>query len=379
MKEGGDGGFVRADQIDLKSLDEQLERHLSRALTMEKSKKKDELGDYQSSSINTSNNIKNSNNNNARPEWEIDASKLIIKAVIARGTFGTVHRGIYDGLDVAVKLLDWGEEGQRTAAEIASLRAAFTQEVAVWHKLNHPNVTKFIGAKMGSSGLQIQTESGLISMPSNICCVVVEYLPGGALKNYLIKNRRKKLAFKVVHQLALDLARGLSYLHSQKIVHRDVKTENMLLDKSRTLKIADFGVARVEASNPSDMTGETGTLGYMAPEVLNGDPYNRKCDVYSFGICLWEIYCCDMPYPDLSFSEVTSAVVRQNLRPEIPRCCPSSLSNVMKKCWDANPDRRPEMDEVVSLLEAIDTSKGGGMIPVDQQQSCFCFQRRRGP
>lgn len=60
----------------------------------------------------------------------------------------------------------------------------------------------------------------------------------------------------------------LSYLHSQKIVHRDVKTENMLLDKNRTVKIADFGVARVEASNPNDMTGETGTLGYMAPEVL---------------------------------------------------------------------------------------------------------------
>lgn len=113
----------------------------------------------------------------------------------------------------------------------------------------------------------------------------------------------------------------------------------MLLDRNRTLKIADFGVARVEASNPNDMTGETGTLGYMAPEVcaltyethprasyvnicclflswstrqvLNGNPYNRKCDVYSFGICLWEIYCCDMPYPDLSFSEVTTAVVRQ--------------------------------------------------------------------
>lgn len=59
----------------------------------------------------------------------------------------------------------------------------------------------------------------------------------------------------------------LSYLHSQKIVHRDVKTENMLLDKTRTVKIADFGVARMEASNPNDMTGETGTLGYMAPEV----------------------------------------------------------------------------------------------------------------
>ncbi|KAL2340882.1 hypothetical protein Fmac_008822 [Flemingia macrophylla] len=375
MKEGSDG-FVRADQIDLKSIDEQLERHLNKVLM----KHKDEddssaASDHPPRHSASAANFKPPH----RHDWEIDPSNLVIKSVIARGTFGTVHRGIYDGQDVAVKMLDWGEEGHRTEGEINALRSAFTQEVAVWHKLQHPNVTKFIGATMGSSELQIQTDNGLIGMPSNICCVVVEYLAGGTLKSFLIKNRRRKLAFKVVIQLALDLARGLSYLHSQKVVHRDVKTENMLLDKTRTVKIADFGVARVEASNPNDMTGETGTLGYMAPEVLNGNPYNRKCDVYSFGICLWEIYCCDMPYPDLSFSEITTAVVRQNLRPEIPRCCPSSLANVMKKCWDANPDKRPEMDEVVSMLEAIDTSKGGGMIPVDQQQGCFCLRKRRGP
>ncbi|EHA8588586.1 putative Serine/threonine-protein kinase HT1 [Cocos nucifera] len=352
MKEGGDG-FVRADQIDLKNLDEQLERHLSRAWTMEKKKEEERGG---------------GRGERQREDWEIDPSKLVIKGAIARGTFAAVHRGVYDGQDVAVKLLDWGEEGNRTEAETAQLRAAFSQEVSVWHKLDHPNVTKFIGATMGGRDLSIQTENGHLGIPSNVCCVVVEYLPGGALKTFLIKNRRRKLAFKVVIQMALDLARGLSYLHSKKIVHRDVKTENMLLDKSRTVKIADFGVARVEAQNPHDMTGETGTLGYMAPEVLNGSPYNRKCDVYSFGICLWEIYCCDMPYPDLSFSEVTSAVVRQNLRPEIPRCCPSSLANIMKRCWDANPDRRPEMDGVVAMLEAIDTSKGGGMIPLDQPQ-----------
>ncbi|QCD81086.1 dual specificity protein kinase zakA-like [Vigna unguiculata] len=386
MKESSDG-FVRADQIDLKSIDEQLERHLNKVLTIDKKKRSDEEEDADQVHVHTSATASPKfrpasarlNLKKQKQEWEIDPSKLIIKSVIARGTFGTVHRGIYDTQDVAVKLLDWGEEGQRTEAEIASLRAAFTQEVVVWHKLDHPNVTKFIGATMGSSELQIQTDNGLIGMPSNFCCVVVEYLAGGNLKSYLIKNRRRKLAFKIVIQLALDLARGLSYLHSQKIVHRDVKTENMLLDKTRTVKIADFGVARVEASNPNDMTGETGTLGYMAPEVLNGNPYNRKCDVYSFGICLWEIYCCDMPYPDLSFSEITSAVVRQNLRPEIPRCCPSSLANVMKKCWDATPDKRPEMDEVVSMLEAIDTTKGGGMIPHDQQQGCFCFRKHRGP
>ncbi|XP_020098192.1 serine/threonine-protein kinase STY8-like isoform X2 [Ananas comosus] len=352
MKEAGDG-FVRADQIDLRSLDEQLERHLSRTRTMEKKKRREEergLGGGE----------------RRGEEWEIDPSKLVIKGVIARGTYGTVHRGIYDGHDVAVKLLDWGQEGTRTEAEIAKLRDDFLLE--------------FMGAATGVRDLSIQTENGNLVVPNNVCCLVVEYLPGGTLKSFLIKNRRRKLPFKVVVQLALDLARGLSYLHSKKTVHRDVKTENMLLDKMRTVKITDFGVARIEAQNPNDMTGETGTLGYMAPEVLNGNPYNHKCDVYSFGICLWEIYCCDMPYPDLSFTEITSAVVRQNLRPEIPRCCPSSLATVMKRCWDATPEKRPEMNEVVTMLEAIDTSKGGGMIPLDQPQGCFsCFRRHRGP
>lgn len=350
--------FFPAEKIDFKSWDIQLEKHLSRIWSKERE------------------------SHTHKEEWEIDLSKLDMKNVIAHGTYGTVYRGVYDGQDVAVKVLDWGEDGIATTAETAALRASFRQEVAVWHKLGHPNVTKFVGASMGTSNLKIPSRTTIDdhnSLPSRACCVVVEYLPGGTLKNFLIRNRKKKLAFKIIIQLALDLSRGLNYLHSKKIVHRDVKTENMLLDAHRTLKIADFGVARVEAQNPRDMTGETGTLGYMAPEVLDGKPYNRKCDVYSFGICLWETYCCDMPYPDLSFAEVSSAVVRQNLRPEIPRCCPSSLASVMRKCWDANPDKRPEMEEVVRLLEAIDTSKGGGMIPEDQSHGCFCFAPARGP
>ncbi|TXG63689.1 hypothetical protein EZV62_010683 [Acer yangbiense] len=352
--------YFRADTIDLKSWDVQLEKHLSKVWSKDR-----EL------------------NNLRKEEWEIDLAKLDIRQAVATGTYGTVYRGLYDGQDVAVKVLDWGEDGMATAAETAALRASFRQEVAVWQKLDHLNVTKFIGASMGTSNLKIPSQSDTSdyrnSLPSRACCVVLEYLPGGTLKKFLIRNRRKKLAMKVVIQLALDLSRGLSYLHSKKIVHRDVKTENMLLDAHRTLKIADFGVARVEAQNPRDMTGETGTLGYMAPEVLDGKPYNRKCDVYSFGICLWEIYCCDMPYPDLSFAEVSSAVVRQNLRPDMPRCCPNSLASIMRKCWDANPEKRPDMDEVVRLLEAVDTSKGGGMIPEDQAHGCFCFAPTRGP
>ncbi|KAK9003383.1 hypothetical protein V6N11_060947 [Hibiscus sabdariffa] len=323
----GSGGGInakdmifRADKIDLKSLDMQLEKHLNSVWS------------------------KNVEEHKPAEEWEVDLAKLELRYVIAHGTYGTVYRATYDIKDVAAKVLDWSGGG---TAAIAAMRASFKQEVAVWHKLNHPNVTKFVGASMGTSNLKIPLKypsaDGCSSLPSRACCVVVEYLPGGTLKQYLIRNRRKKLALKVVVQLALDISRGLSYLHLKKIVHRDVKTENLLLDGHKNVKIADFGVARVEAWNPCEMTGETGTLGYMAPEVLNGKPYNRKCDVYSFGICLWEIYCCDMPYPDLSFAEISSAVVQENLRPDIPRCCPSSLANIMRKCWDADPKNRPEM------------------------------------
>ncbi|KAM0995639.1 hypothetical protein ACFX13_005796 [Malus domestica] len=306
-------------------------------------------------------------------EWEIDLAKLDLRHVLAVGTNGTVYRGAYDGQDVAVKILDWGEDGIATAAETAALRASFQQEVAVWHKLDHPNIPKFVGASMGTSNLKIPVKNtsndSHNSPPSRAGCVIVEFVPGAkTLKNFLIRNRRNKLAFKVVIQLAVDLSKGLSYLHSKKILHRDVIPENMLVDNHGTLKIVDFGVTIIETHKPRDMTG------YMAPEFLDGKPYNRKCDVYSFGFFLWEIYCYGMPYPNLSFDDV-----RQNLRPEIPRCCPSTLASIMRKCWDANPDNRPEMEEVVKMLYAIDTSKRGGMIPEDQSTGCFCFSTPRGP
>ncbi|CAN8280357.1 unnamed protein product [Cochlearia groenlandica] len=363
-RSAGEGQYFRADTLDFSKWD----LHMGQTTT----------------------NVANSSGSTISPappapamqEWEIDLSKLEMKPVIAHGTYGTVYRGVYAGQQVAVKVLDWGGDGRYTAAETTALRASFEQEVAVWQKLDHPNVTKFIGASMGTSDLIIPSagdNGGHGQHTARACCVVVEYVAGGTLKKFLIRKYRSKLPIKDVIQLALDLARGLSYLHSKAIVHRDVKSENMLLETNKTLKIADFGVARVEAQNPQEMTGETGTLGYMAPEVLEGKPYNRKCDVYSFGVCLWEIYCCDMPFADCSFADISYNVVQKNLRPEIPKCCPQSVSNIMKRCWDPNPDKRPEMEEVVKLLEAVDTSKGGGMIAPDQFQGCLCFFRPRGP
>ncbi|BAF13161.2 Os03g0745700 [Oryza sativa Japonica Group] len=314
--------YVRADKIDLKNLDVQFEKTRSKVW----------LEQHRSSSA-------------ASPlpllEWEIDLAKLDIQNQVAHGTFGVVYRGTYDGHDVAVKVLDWGQEGQESTAKH---REAFEKEVAVWQKLDHPNVTKFVGASMGTSHLKIpsaKAESRSSSVGGGSagggggqrCVVVVEYQHGGTLKTLLYKHRDKKLPYKKA------------------------------------------------GADGDDMTGQTGTIGYMAPEVLQGRAYDHKCDVYSFGVLLWETYCCAMAYPNYSLADISYHVDKLGIRPDIPRCCPKAMADIMARCWDANPDNRPEMSEVVALLEKIDTSRGkGGMTPVPEHasQGCSCFGFSRG-
>nr|BAJ93563.1 predicted protein [Hordeum vulgare subsp. vulgare] len=356
MRAADGEGYLRADGFDLVNLDMQLEKTRSKVwLDQQRGASPAQPGELL--------------------EWEIDLAKLDIQNQVASGTFGVVYRGTYDGNDVAVKVLDWGQEGQESSSKH---REALEKEVAVWQKLDHPNVTKFVGASMGTSQLKIPAakKGGSSHGPGQRCVVVVEYQHGGTLKTLLFQHRDKKLPYKKVVQLALDMARGLNYLHSQKIVHRDVKAENMLLDRKKSVKIADFGVARVEAQDDDNMTGQTGTLGYMAPEVLEGRPYDHKCDVYSFGVLLWETYCCALAYPNYSIADISYHVVKLGIRPDIPRCCPKPLSEIMTRCWDGNPDHRPEMAEVVAMLERIDTTKGKSMtpaVPEHSSQGCSCF------
>lgn len=323
-----------------------------------------------------------------RPPWELDLSKLILKNRIGAGAYGSVYRGTYNGQLVAVKVLEFGDSDTMARARFVELHSSFKQEVSMWSTLSHPNITKFIGASISDvqsrmlpsispapkAALGLGSQKGSFRLGAHTCCVVAEYVPGGTLKEFLIKHRRSKLPLRTVIQLALDLAQALKFMHEKKVVHRDIKSENLLLTKGHRLKVADFGVARVEAANPKDMTGSTGTLGYMAPEVLDGKPYNHKADAYSFGICLWEIYCCDMPFPNLAVRDMI-AIVRNGLRPTVPGVCPKDLANLMTRCWDVSPAKRPEMSEAVSILEKVDTFKGQGMpsleeVPVNR---CLCL------
>ncbi|GJP42484.1 hypothetical protein CLOM_g2039 [Closterium sp. NIES-68] len=314
--------MARADLVNLADLDRALDRALSRrekpAAAPQAAGPAGEGGGSDADKLGHGPQAEGSE----RPAWEIDVKNVVLRKLIANGTFGTVYRGTFQGKDVAVKVLDWGEEDTMSRMQLDRLRRAFKQEVTVWSTLSHPNITQFVGASVADQGgFMIPSfergrggRKGDIRVEGSLCCLVVEYVPGGTLKDYLIANRRRKLPLRTVVQLAADMAKGLEYLHGHGVVHRDIKSENMLLTASRRVKVADFGVARIEAENPKDMTGATGTLGYMAPEVLDCRPYNHRADVYSFGICLWEIYCCDMPFPDLDFKEMAAVVNKASAR-----------------------------------------------------------------
>ncbi|KAG6546137.1 hypothetical protein Mapa_012171 [Marchantia paleacea] len=296
--------------------------------------------------------------------WQIDATKIELLQVLGKGAFGTVHRGIFESREVAVKILNW-DASAMSQAETTYYRHKFLREVEIISGLRHPNITGFIGAWPGGREFEIPAQNlgsrGTFTFKASTCCVLMEFVPGGSVRNFWINSRRagrRRLTYNTVVQLALDTARGVAYLHSKRVCHRDLKPDNLLLDRDMRVKIADFGESRLESPILTDMSLITGTYGYMAPEVIDGGKkagYDHKCDVFSFGICLWEMYCCDVPYSDLvglRVRDMALQIAREGRRPPIPRCTPTLLKNLMTRCWDADPNNRPEMQEVVEILES---------------------------
>ncbi|KAL4557542.1 hypothetical protein LXL04_035723 [Taraxacum kok-saghyz] len=304
-------------------------------------------------------------------QWRetIDPQNLTLGKVIGSGSFGVVYKASYQGQTVAAKVLDF-----KIKIPMGIMKEAFIEEVQVWKNLDHPNVTKMIGATVSmitpNSRHKIKKPK-----PENNFCVISEYVNGGTLGSYLWKHRSKKLPYKTVIGFAIDIAKGLSYLHSQKVIHCDVKPENMLMDEKKTIKIADFGVSEIEPLERFIISGEKGTRGYMAPELVSRQPHGRKCDVYSFGICLWEIYCCDVAYTFL-LDNLTPNIYKE-MRPSIPMHCPRPLAKLMEQCWETDPTKRPEMKEVVRVLESIEKSEECQTMS-QHPQGCFSlFKPRR--
>ncbi|CAN6327588.1 unnamed protein product [Urochloa humidicola] len=270
-------------------------------------------------------------------KWMVDRSQLLIGHRFASGAYSRLFHGIYKEQPVAVKFIRQPDDGEDEELS-ARLEKQFTAEVTILARLQHRNVIKLVGA---------------CNCPP-VFCVITEFLSGGSLRAFLRKLERRTLPMEKVISIALDIARGLEYIHMQGIVHRDVKPENILFDGEFCAKVVDFGVACEEAY--CNLSGDDpGTYRWMAPEMYKHKPYGRKVDVYSFGILLWELVTGSLPYEDMTPLQAAFAVVNKNLRPVIPSSCPAAVKFLIEQCWSWSPDRRPEFRQIVQILENLKT------------------------
>ncbi|XP_068456254.1 mitogen-activated protein kinase kinase kinase 13-B-like [Clinocottus analis] len=239
------------------------------------------------------------------------------------GSFGSVYRALWISQDkeVAVKkLLKIDKE-----AEILSV-------------LSHKNIIQFYGAVLESPNYGI----------------ITEYASAGSLYEYLSSEQSEEMDMEQVMTWAIQIAKGMHYLHAEapvKVIHRDLKSRNVVMTADRVLKICDFGASKF-LSHTTHMT-VVGTFPWMAPEVIQSLPVSETCDTYSYGVVLWEMLTREVPFKGFEGLQVAWLVVEKQERLTIPTSCPGSFAELMRKCWQADPKERPQFKQVLVNLETM--------------------------
>ncbi len=193
---------------------------------------------------------------------------------------------------------------------------------------------------------------GAITSPR--LAIVTEYMSRGSLYSVLHSDMYKGIPLIGRKKMALDMALGMQYLHSMKIMHRDIKSHNMLLDEDWKVKVADFGASKFNLENKEGFT-EIGTSGWVAPEILSGDGYNGfSADVYSFGIVLWELIAGDQTNPLIGLPPVKYYnAIQRGTRPPMDALVDKSFQSLVHKCWASSPTDRPTFDDIVKDLQSM--------------------------
>ncbi|KAF3579321.1 hypothetical protein DY000_02034904 [Brassica cretica] len=257
-------------------------------------------------------------------EWDIDFSELTVGTRVGIGFFGEVFRGVWNGTDVAIKLF---LEQDLTAENMED----FCNEISILSRVRHPNVVLFLGAC---------TKPPRLSM-------ITEYMELGSLY-YLIhmSGQKKKLSWHRRLRMLRDICRGLMCIHRMKIVHRDLKSANCLVDKHWTVKICDFGLSRIMTDENMKDTSSAGTPEWMAPELIRQEPFTEKCDIFSLGVIMWELSTLRKPWEGVPPQKVIFAVAHEKSRLEIPD---GPLSKLIADCWK-EPQERPSCEEILRGL-----------------------------
>ncbi|XP_044002104.1 mitogen-activated protein kinase kinase kinase 7-like [Aphidius gifuensis] len=254
---------------------------------------------------------------------EIDYNEIEIKEVVGKGSFGVVRKGRWRNIDVAIKHINTESE-----------RIAFGIELVQLSRVSHPNIVRLYGA-----------------CTKNPVCLVMEYAEGGSLYNVLHCSPKPHYTAGHAISWAVQCAQGVAYLHNMKpkpLIHRDLKPPNLLLvSGGRILKICDFGTA---CDLNTYMTNNKGSAAWMAP-VFEGSRYTEKCDIFSWGVILWEVLTRQKPFDDIGGSAYRIMwAVHTGQRPPLIEGCPKPIEYLITRCWAKEPEQRPSMNEIVRIM-----------------------------
>ncbi|RHY66747.1 hypothetical protein DYB38_008644 [Aphanomyces astaci] len=267
--------------------------------------------------------------------FRIDHNEVLLTRAISRGAFGVVWLGHYHGQPVAIKRMIEGDDQA----------VLFSKEIQIMGRLKAPNIVEFIGSTW-TSGMDLSA--------------VTEFMDGGDVRT-LLENPKIQLSWPAQKvNIAIDVALALAYLHglTPKLIHRDLKSKNVLLTSNMVAKLSDFGLSR-NRSYEETLTAGVGTVRWTAPEVMLGDIYSEISDVYSFGVVLSELDTREIPFDDQKSSKAGGApdmsivvkVARGELRPTFSPDCPASILQIAKACLQFDPALRPSSARVVEMLQ----------------------------
>ena len=254
------------------------------------------------------------------------------ETMLGTGSFGTVFRATWRGTAVAAKQLHRKRLGATETLDVQ-------MEGGLAIRLRHPHISQVLGVcHDGSTGKVF---------------VVSEFMARGSVYDAIVSARRavsERIKIKVAREAAL----GLRYLHEQSpaVVHRSVTSRNVLLGKDWVAKVSDFGLARIK-DGAATMT-KLATSGYSAPEVLRGERYDERADVFAFGVVVWEMAAQEEAFSGLALQTMVERVTG-GARPEVDdkwrRGDSLPLVRVMEACWRGEAGERPRMDAVGEMLE----------------------------
>eukprot|EP01117_Protostelium_nocturnum_P009205 TRINITY_DN3298_c0_g1_i1.p1 TRINITY_DN3298_c0_g1~~TRINITY_DN3298_c0_g1_i1.p1 ORF type:complete len:669 (-),score=232.29 TRINITY_DN3298_c0_g1_i1:94-2100(-) len=254
---------------------------------------------------------------------EIPINELTIKEKLGEGAFGAVYQAELWGSEVAVK--------QFINISNSNMNE-FYHEVSVLKSLRHVNIVLLMG---------------YARQPLSI---ITEVLNQGSLYSVL-HDETNRISHSQIMKAALGSAQGIKYLHSRDIFHKDIKSQNVLIgDNFEKVKVCDFGLSLVVNDETGAASKYVGSAQWRAPEATSSF-YNKKCDVYSFGVLLWECLTRKKPFDGVSVPETLNQI-RGGVRPPIPFYCPPAFKNLIERCWNADPQKRPEFDEIIKELSS---------------------------